>query len=297
MLIPEYLKKGDHVAVVATAKKVHAVNTEKGIEILKSWGLEVEVGKHVFDSHQMFAGTDEHRLDDLQKMINDPDIRAIFMVRGGYGTTRIIDQVDFNPLQTNPKWICGFSDITALHNHLFRLGIASIHAPMPSFFYSLREHPLHWLQQLLFGNKQKLQVDGYHLNRPGIVSGKLVGGNLSIICHTIGTNSEIIADGNILFIEDVGEQLYNLDRMLVQLKRAGFLSNLKALIVGQFTEMKDDDPFGLEPYEIVYSHVSEYDYPVAFNFPIGHTTDNYALPVGVDCKMNISKDWSNLELG
>lgn len=297
MLIPEYLKNGDHVAVVATAKKVHAVNTQKGIEILKSWGLEVEVGKHVFECHQMFAGTDEQRLDDLQKMINDPEIKAIFMVRGGYGTTRIIDQVDFNPLQTNPKWICGFSDITALHNHLFRLGIASIHSPMPSFFYSLRENPLHWLQQLLFGNKQALRVDGHHLNRPGDIKGKLIGGNLSIICHTIGTNSEIITDGNILFIEDVGEQLYNLDRMLVQLKRAGFLSNLKALIVGQFTEMKDDDPFGLEPYEIVYSHISEYEFPIAFNFPVGHTTDNFALPIGVDCEISISKDWSNLKLG
>jgi len=297
MLIPDFLHKGDRVGVVATAKKVHTANTKKGIEILQDWGLKVEVGKHVFCSHQIFAGTDEQRLDDFQKMINDPDIRAIFIVRGGYGTTRIIDQIDFNPLQLSPKWICGFSDITAIHAHLFRLGIASIHAPMPSFFYSLNQHALKWFKDLMFGEKRDLIAKPGKLNKHGQARSKLVGGNLSIICHTIGTPSEIITQGNILFIEDVGEQLYNLDRMMVQLKRSGFLNDLAGLIVGQFTDMKDEDPFGMDSYEIVYEHVKDFDYPVAFNFPIGHSSSNYAVPIGVECSLSVDSKGTILKLG
>jgi muramoyltetrapeptide carboxypeptidase len=296
MIIPAYLQNGDKVGVIATAKKVHKTHTLQGIEILKSWGLDVLVGKHVFAEHLQFAGTDGERAEDFQSMVDYEDIKAIFLVRGGYGSTRIIDQIDFSSLKKHPKWICGFSDITAIHTHLFRMGIASIHAPMPSFFYALDEKPLNWMRNLVFGKMQKLDFEHHPLNRNGQIKGKLVGGNLSIICHTIGTTSEIITKGNILFIEDVGEQLYNLDRMMVQLKRAGFLHDLAGLIVGQFTDMKDDDPFGLDANEIVYEHVKEFLYPVAFNIPIGHSGQNYAVPIGVECRLNVGDDKSLLEL-
>lgn len=296
MIIPEYLRKGDAVGVVATAKKVHKAHTLQGIEILKSWGLNVLVGEYVFAEHQQFAGSDQQRAEDFQAMIDNEDIKAIFLVRGGYGSTRIIDQIDFSSLNKFPKWICGFSDITAIHSHLFRLGIASIHAPMPSFFYALDEKPLNWFRDLVFGKKLALEVEQHTLNRNGQIGGKLVGGNLSIICHTIGTASEINTEGNILFIEDVGEQLYNLDRMMVQLKRAGFLANLAGLIVGQFTDMKDDDPFGQDANEIVKEHVKEFQYPVAFNFPIGHTNMNHAVPIGVACKLDVNDNSSLLRL-
>jgi muramoyltetrapeptide carboxypeptidase len=292
MIVPEYLQKGDTVGVVATAKKVHKAHTLRGIELLKSWGLYVLVGEYVFAGHQQFAGTDEQRTQDFQAMIDNENVKAVFMVRGGYGTTRIIDQIDFSGLNKFPKWVCGFSDITAIHAHLFRMGIASIHAPMPSFFYALEKQPLNWLRDLIFGKKQTLEVSRHPLNRNGKINGNLVGGNLSLICHTIGTASEIITKGNILFLEDVGEQLYNLDRMMVQLKRAGFLTNLAGLVVGQFTAMKDDDPFGQDAHEIVKEHVKDFPYPVAFNFPIGHSNMNHAVPIGVACKLDINDDRS-----
>ncbi len=297
MIIPEYLKPGDTVGVVASAKKVNKENTLKGIDVLRSWGLEVNVGENVFNSHYQFAGTDEQRLQDLQDMIINHEIKAIFMVRGGYGSTRIIDQVDFTPLKTYPKWIFGFSDITAIHLHVYKMGIASIHGPMPSFFYTLKNKPLKWLQELAFGHTKTLSVNDHSLNIFGRASGRLVGGNLSIICHTIGTASEIETKNNVLFIEDVGEQLYHLDRMMVQLKRGGFLDNLHGLIVGQFTEMKDDeDPFGLDEYQIIHEHVKAYNFPVAFNFPIGHCRDNHAVPVGLPVTLNIDKKGAKLNI-
>ena len=290
MIVPEYLKPGDNVGIVATAKKVSKGNTVKGIDVLKSWGLNVIPGKSLYDEFHQFAGSDEQRLADFQKMIDDPGIKAIFIARGGYGTTRIFDAIDFTHFEEHPKWICGFSDITALQLHLFNLGISSLHGPMPSFFHSVDQNSLDYLKGYLFGCKEKYEIETHPLNRPGKVSGKLIGGNLSIICHTIGTSSEIDTNGNILFIEDVGEKLYHLDRMMVQLKRAGFLDHLAGLIVGQFSEMEDDkEEFGLDAYEIVYSHIKAYTYPVAFNFPLGHTKLNYPVHVGVDGLLSVSE--------
>lgn len=298
MIVPEFLSRGDKVGIVATAKKVHKETTVKGIEILKAWGLDVQIGKHVFEVFHQFAGTDEQRTEDLQLMINDPEIKAILMVRGGYGSTRIIDQIDFTPLTKNSKWICGFSDITAFHLHLCKLGIASIHSPMPSFFYALNQKSLQHFKELIFGESLVYKIATSKLNKHGIANGKLTGGNLSLICHTIGTKSEIATRGHILFIEDVGEQLYNLDRMMVQLKRAGFLQNLAGLIVGQFSDMKDnDDDFGYDANEILYAHTKDFDYPIAFNFPIGHTNENYAVPIGVNVKLIVDKNGSALDLG
>ncbi len=298
MIVPEFLSSGDKVGIVATAKKVNKENTLKGIAILEAWGLDVKLGKYVFHSFHQFAGTDEQRAEDLQEMINDPEIKAIFMVRGGYGSTRIIDQIDFQPLTSNPKWICGFSDITAFHLHLCKLGIASIHSPMPSFFYSLNDSSLNYFKELIFGKELIYKNEQHVLNKQGVSSGSITGGNLSIICHTIGTPSEIETIGHILFIEDVGEQLYNLDRMMVQLKRAGFLEHLAGLVVGRFSDMKDnEDAFGYDANEIIYSHTKDFDYPVAFNFPIGHTNENYALPIGLNAKLIVNQKGSILDLG
>ncbi len=297
MIIPQFLRSGDKVGVVATAKKVHKAHTLEGIEVLKSWGLEVEIGRHVFASYHQFAGTDGERRADLQQMIDDPEIKAIFMVRGGYGSTRIIDSMDFMALFASPKWICGFSDVTAFHLHLYNLGMASIHSPMPSFFYALNPSSLQWLRDLVFGKNMSHTIHGHSLNRFGVATGKITGGNLSIICHTIGTASQIDTKGQILFLEDVGENLYHLDRMMVQLKRAGFLDGLTGLIVGQFSDMKDnEDSFGTDANGIVLSHVRQHEYPVAFDFPIGHTNENYAVTVGLEAKLSVDATGSTLEL-
>lgn len=297
MIIPNFLKSGDSVGIVATAKKVDRENTLKGIDILKSWNLNIVLGKYVFSSFNQFAGTDEQRAEDFQSMINNPEIKAIFMVRGGYGSTRIVDHINFSPLKDHPKWICGFSDITAIHLHLYNLGLCSLHSPMPSFFYALNKKSLNWLRKMVFGGKHILKIDRHSLNKQGMATGKLIGGNLSIICHTIGTSSEINTGRNILFIEDVDEPLYHLDRMMIQLKRAGFLYNLAGLIVGQFTEMEDsEDSFGFDATEIIHSHVMEFNYPVAFNFPIGHTSNNYAVPVGVEVHLDVNESGSVLKI-
>lgn len=297
MIIPQYLTSGDKVGVVATAKVVDKGNTLFGIDMLRQWGLKVEVGQYVFEKYFQFAGTDEQRTEDLQRMIDDPEIKAIFMVRGGYGSTRIIDRIDYTPLVKNPKWICGFSDITAFHLHLFQLGIASFHAPMPSFFHALDKPSLNRFQSMLFGNRETLHVHPHHLNKKGKATGKLVGGNLSMICHTIGTPSEIETEGNLLFIEDIGENLYRIDRMLVQLKRAGFLRHLAGLIVGQFSDMEDnEDSFGLNAFEIIHSHISAFDYPVAIDFPMGHTSTNFALPVGLEATLIVDEKAVQLDI-
>lgn len=297
MIIPEFLTSGNKVAIVATAKKVDKETTINGINVLKSWGLKVISGRHLFESSYQFAGTDKQRIDDFQRMIDEPEVKAIFLARGGYGSTRIIDKIKFDSLKSRPKWICGFSDVTAIHLHLNNLGIASIHSPMPSFFHSIDHKSLQWFKKLIFGEKSRFDIKRHKLNNEGEVKGRLIGGNLSIICHTIGTRSELSPEGQILFLEDVGEQLYNIDRMMVQMKRTGILASISGFIVGQFSDIKDNnDPFGADAYEIIHSHTREYDYPKAFDFPVGHTNKNYALPVGVNSIFTVDNNSSTLEL-
>ena len=283
------------MGIVATAKKVDKENTLQGIGMLKQWGLEVKIGEHLFQTHHQFAGTDEQRAQDLQRMIDDPEISAIFMARGGYGTTRIIDDISFDALLSQPKWICGFSDITAVLIHLFDMGIASLHGPMPAFFHENDQESLESLRSSLFGEKKEITTKALQLNRAGEAQGKLIGGNLSMICHIIGTPTRITTDGSILFLEDVGERLYRIDRMMVQLKRAGLLNRLSGLVVGQFSEMEDsDDSFGLDAMEIVHAHTSQFDYPVAFDFPVGHSKTNLTLPVGAEARLKIDDNGSQL---
>lgn len=295
MIIPPFLNQGDKVCVIATAKKLDKENTLRGIEILRLWGLQVTVGDHAFDSFHQFAGTDAHRAQDLQRALDDPEIKSIFTARGGYGTTRIIDDLNFERFLDSPKWICGFSDITAIHFQLFKLGIASLHSPMPSFFHAVDKASIAFMRKSLFGGTDKISVTSHPLNKKGEVSGRLIGGNLSIICHLLGTATKVDTTDTILFIEDVGEQFYRIDRMMVQLKRAGLLNDLAGLVVGQFSEIEGDkDSFGFDAMEIISAHTAEFDYPIAFNFPIGHTKENLSVPVGIVGKLLVNESISEL---
>jgi muramoyltetrapeptide carboxypeptidase len=253
----------------------------------------VITGKSKGHQFHYFSGTDEERLNDLQQMMDDKNINAILCARGGYGTGRIIDDLDFKKFQQHPKWIIGFSDITVLHSHLLsNYKIASVHAPMGAAFNDgeFNNQCIQSLHDALLGRKATYSAEGNEMNQKGKASGMLVGGNLSLLAHLIGTPSDIKTKNKILFIEDVGEYIYNVDRMMYQLKRSGKLDKLKGLIVGKFTDMKDTTiPFGQTAEEAIKNIVKEYDYPVCFGFPVSHNKENYALKIGVKYKLNISK--------
>ncbi len=291
MIIPPPLQAGDQVAIVAPAKKVIRQEMMAGISLMRTWGLLVKEGSHLYSSHHQYAGTDKERLEDLQNAINDEKIKAIMLARGGYGTTRIIDRIDFSPIQQSPKWICGFSDITALLFQLHNLGIAAIHSSMPMLFKRAQSaESEERLRSLLFGEFIPIEIKNTPQNKPGIARGKIIGGNLSIICHLIGTSSDISFDHKILLLEDVGEYLYNLDRMMIQLKRSSKLDNLAGLIVGHFSDVLDnDEPFGQTPFEIIREHIEDYNFPAAFGFPIGHSEINFPLPVGVESELIVDQ--------
>lgn len=291
MITPSPLEKGQRVAIVAPAKSIGENDVDKAIEIFEAWGLEVVLGRYLFSSFHQFSGRDDQRAVDLQHAINDPGVKAIFCVRGGYGTTRMIDSIDFNPLRKSPKWIVGFSDITAMLSHLHNFGMESVHAIMPALFSREgTDGAIESLRKILFGEGDAYFVNPHPLNKHGAAKGLLMGGNLSILCHAIGTESDLVTDDAILFIEDVDEYLYRLDRMMVQMKRSGKLENLAGLIVGHFTDIKDEDvAFGKNAYEIIQDHVSEYRYPVCYGFPTGHHVNNLALPISRQCTLKVDK--------
>ena len=280
--VPAYLQPGDKVAIVCPASFIRG-NIDVGIRTLESWGLEVVVGKTVSTAYHQFAGDDSLRAADLQWALDDPSIKAVFAARGGYGCVRIIDQIDFSAFEKQPKWLVGFSDITVLHSHIQRnYKIATIHGQMPKSFESGTEASLDTLRKALFGdNMDFTYTQSAFPNRPGEATGKLIGGNLAILLSILGSDSDPKYSNKILFIEDVGEAYYAVDRMLWALKRAGKLRKLKGLIVGGFSSMKDNDPaFGQSVEEIVWDKVKEYDFPVAFGYPAGHIDDNHALILG-----------------
>ena len=255
---------------------------DDAVKLLQNWGLEVVLGETVNASFHQFAGDDDLRARDLQQFINDDSIKAIIAARGGYGTVRMIDKVDFSNLKLHPKWIVGFSDITVLHAHVFaNLQLQSIHGQMPVNITDASASSLETLRQALFGEEVIYNYHSLEENRPGQAEGLLVGGNLSLLVSVLGSVSDFSYDNKILFIEDVGEYYYSVDRMLHTLKRAGKLEKLAGLMVGGFTEMKDNDiPFGQTIQQIVMNLVKEYNYPVCFNFPAGHVPDNNALIFG-----------------
>ncbi len=288
---PPYLKKGDKVAITCPAKKLPHPMTD-AIMLLESWGLEVVLGETVTASYHQFAGDDTLRAADLQRFINDKSIKAVFAARGGYGTIRIIDDVDFMPIKEAPKWIVGFSDITVLHAHVFAaFGLQSIHGQMPLTIPDGSAASLQTLRKALFGEDFGYTFPPEKLNRFGEAQGILVGGNLALLVAVSGSVSEFDYSGKILFLEDVGEYLYSVDRMMRTLKRAGRLKKLAGLMVGGFTELKDNDiPFGQTAEEIIFEAVKEYGYPVCFNFPAGHIPNNLALNFGKTLNLAVQKE-------
>ena len=284
---PGYLKPGDRVAITCPAKKLPR-NIEDAVKLLESWGLNVILGETVHASWNQFAGNDELRTSDFQRFLDDPSVKAIFAARGGYGTIRIIDRLNFSGFKKHPKWIIGFSDITVLHSHIQSLyNTESIHGQMPLTIREGSEISLETLRKALFNEEIKYNYTSLAKNRSGEAEGILIGGNLSLLVMMAGSVSEQDFSGKILFLEDVGEYLYSIDRMMWNLKRAGKLNNLKGLIIGGFTELKDNDiPFGQTAEQIIMEHVKEFDFPVCFNFPAGHIRDNRALIFG---RMSILK--------
>jgi muramoyltetrapeptide carboxypeptidase len=286
MICPPFLKAGDKIAISCPAK-FPTVSMEQAISLLESWGLEVIVGETVSTQFHQFAGEDSFRAAEMQRFINDPQIKAIIAARGGYGSVRIVDQIDFTPLLNQPKWIVGFSDITVFHCQLQKIGIQSIHGQMPATIPDSSSEGLESLRKALFGEKIIYPTFNNSTNIKGEVNGELIGGNLSILISMLGSKSDPDYTGKILFIEDVGEYLYAIDRMMRTLDRAGKLANLKGLIVGGFSGIKDNDiPFGYSVNEIMYEVVGNYNYPIIYDFPAGHIDDNWALVLGKMTKIN-----------
>jgi muramoyltetrapeptide carboxypeptidase len=293
MKVPPYLQKGDTIGVVAPAGYMPIEKMQCCIETLDAWGYTVEMGSTTHsESQTYFSGTDEERLNDLQQMLDNKKIKAILCARGGYGISRIIDQLNFKKFRKHPKWIIGFSDITVLHAHLLsKYKIASLHSPMAAAFNEdegLNPYTLS-IRKAIEGEKASYECPAHEFNHNGSAKAMLVGGNLSLLVHLIGSASEVNTKKKILFLEDVGEYLYNIDRMMLQLKRAGKLDKLEGLIIGGFSDCKDTErPFGKNAYEIIYEHVKDYRFPVCFGFPVSHDKENYALKIGVEYALKIN---------
>ncbi len=291
---PAFLKPGDRVGVLAPASIVKYEDVVPGIRLFtEQWGLEVVEGKTLKTSFNQFSASDDDRLADVQQMLDDPSIKAIIAARGGYGCSRIVDCLHFDKFLQHPKWIVGFSDLTAFLSRTFQLGYASIHAPMAKTITCTgAELAAESLRQMLFGELPAYEVPTHPLNRVGNATAQVVGGNLCLLAHMIGSETEIDTDSKILFIEDINEYLYNLDRMMIQLKRSGKLNKLAGLVVGQFTDMKDNNSptFGKDSYQIIAEHVAEFGYPVCFDFPVGHVGDNRAMGVGMNAFLSVADD-------
>jgi muramoyltetrapeptide carboxypeptidase len=292
---PPFLKEKDQVAVIATAKRFSPDQLETGLRTLETWGLKVRPGKNIYKEHHQFAGTDKERLKDLQQALDNKNIKAIFCVRGGYGTNRIIDQVDLKLFRQSPKWVSGFSDVTVLHCLLQKAGFQSIHSTMPILFRKDSPDSLESLRKTLFGEKIQYEIKTDPLNKKGKCEGILIGGNLSILQSMIGTKTDFDSRKKILFIEEIDEYLYRIDRMMIHLKRAGRLKNLSGLVVGHFTDVKDNEAaFGRNVKEIILESVKEYSFPVCFNFPAGHEKENMALRFGAKVSLDIVREKSML---
>ena len=291
MHTPHNLRKGDTIGIVSTARKISKEELEPAIRLLESWGLKAVLGKTIGAEENQFAGSDDLRASDFQEMMDTPKIKAIWCARGGYGTVRIIDKLDFSAFKKSPKWIVGYSDVTVLHSHIHDFGIETLHAQMCLEIENKTDEARESIRKVLFGEAYSIEIERTDSFPPlGILKGELIGGNLSVLYSLVGSASEMKTDGKILFIEDLDEMLYHVDRMMMNLKRSGFLKNLKALIIGGMTEMKDNKVyFGKTAEEIIVDLVKEYNYPVILNFPAGHIADNRALILGREISLEIQK--------
>tara|TARA_R110001599_G_scaffold58149_4_gene160230 strand:+ start:2019 stop:3104 length:1086 start_codon:yes stop_codon:yes gene_type:complete len=295
LITPPYLQKGDTIAIVAPAgiliDRQEVIDQAK--ELVESWGLHVVYGEHLFDAAGHFSATDEERTEDFQKAIDNPNIKAIWSGRGGYGTVRILDRLDFTKFRESPKWIIGYSDITALHSHLNTLGYETIHAMMGT---SLGDDPeeitatIKTFKKAIFGEQLSYSLVSTKENREGSAKGQLIGGNISLLVSMLGSKSQMNAEDKILFIEEVGEYKYSIDRMLQSLKRAGFFENCKGIIVGDISKIKTNTTeWGTSIEQLILDVVAEYDFPILFHFPAGHEPDNRALIFGRMVEMNVTK--------
>ncbi|MDX2049352.1 MAG: LD-carboxypeptidase [Chitinophagaceae bacterium] len=293
--IPPYLKPGDTIGIVCPAGYMARQKAQTCIDVLEQWGYKVKTGKTLGGSSEnYFSGTDEERLNDFQRMLDDDKVKAVLCGRGGYGLSRIIDKIDFKKFRKTPKWLIGFSDVTVLHAHVFsNYKIVTLHAPMAAAFNNeghKNEYVLS-LKNALEGKKAKYSCSVHPFNHPGKAEGQLVGGNLSLLVHLTGTVSETDTKGKILFIEDTGEYLYKIDRMMQQLKRNGKLEKLSGLVIGRFSDSSDTErPFGKTVEEIIHDTVKEYKYPVCYGFPVSHEKENYALKHGVQYTLKINRE-------
>lgn len=300
MIRPPYLKEGDVIGIVAASGKNASRNDSLLIDRLESWGLKIKFGENLHsEDSPFFAGTDKQRASDFQKMINDKEVKAILLYRGGYGAVRILDMVDFGKLRRNPKWVAGYSDVTMLHYAVQKQGVESIHGTMPvSFRYDSTKTDVsaESLREALFGKLTRYELPPHPLNQKGKAEGRLTGGNLSLVYAAAGTDVDNdLSEPSVLFIEDLNEYEYHLDRMLQNLKRSGKLARVKAVVVGYFTDMKNVESFGKGPEELISEYTSKYKIPVIFGFPAGHDRPNYALYFGRMVRVEVTKNGSVLE--
>ncbi len=300
LIRPPHLKKGDTIIILAPAGKIKdRSSVDPGIELANHWGLVVFFGNHLLSQDNTFAGSDEERLEDLQKALDDPSIKAIWAARGGYGTVRIVDDLDFTKFSQHPKWIIGYSDVTVLHNKIHELGYQSIHGQMPltlDLENPVQKASIQTLHQTLFGKKLQYKISSSQYNRTGESSGQLVGGNLSIVYSMLASDTNLNMNGKILFIEDVGEALYHIDRMMISLKRAGFFDNCDGIIVGDFRlKSNEGNKFGKTLEEIVLEAAVGTDFPIVFDFPAGHVDDNRSLLLGSYVDMKVTKNKAKIK--
>lgn len=300
MIQPPYLKAGDTVAIVAPSGilKNRKAEIDRAISMLKNWGLHVVVGKHIFKQAHHFAGTDSERCEDLQEALDNPSIRAIWCARGGYGTVRILDRLDYTKFIQNPKWIIGYSDITALHNQVHNLGFQTIHAMMCTSLTDDEtdlDQTIATFKKAIFGESVLYTLKGSKYNKKGKVTAQIVGGNLTILQSMLGSETSIDTSGKILFFEEIGEYKYHIDRMLQSLKRAGYFDNCAGVIVGDMTKLRrNTTAWGSSIEQLIIDVLQEYNFPIAFNMPAGHEPDNRALFLGKKATLVVDKEQSTL---
>ena len=293
MYRPPYLQPGDQVAVISPAGAIEPAVLKEAVKTLRSWELEPVIGKHAAAKYGYFAGNDNQRAEDMQWALDTEDIRAIFFFFFGYGSMRIVEQLDYSIFQGSPKWLVGFSDITVFHAKLNTLGIESMHAAMPKSFPNTEPEALKRTREFLFGQVNAYQLPPHPLNQPGIVEAELTGGNLTLLHCIHSSNLECKHQTPILFIEDIGENLYAIDRMLQSLKLAEKFTKIQGLIAGDFSEMKGLN-FGKDAYTIIHELLEEYQYPVCFGFPAGHSSANYPLIMGSTVHLEVHSEGTTI---
>lgn len=296
MIIPQPLQPGDTIAIVSPSSKVNAAFIDGAAQQLRLWGYRVLIGQYAYGSCGNFAGTEEERLADLRGALLNPDVKAILCARGGYGAVHLLDKINLQEIRDNAKWIIGFSDISALHAAWVRAGVASLHAPMCKHLTEecAEQSSTRYLRGILSGMMPAYQVPAHRYNRCGEAHARIVGGNMAVLCGLLRTPYDIFAENTILFIEDIAERTYKVERMLYNLELAGVLPRLAGLVVGQFTEYDEDPGMCATMYEMIAKRVARYDYPVCFGFPVGHVSDNHPIIEGAEATLSVTPEGVSL---